>query len=131
MSKKPVTLPPIAMKNSCKSVMLRASLKKALVEHVKEEVGTSTAEMKLHPQLVKLVCTMVENSINNNKKKKIDKKALVIEVLSEVFTLNANDKEVLSKDIDFLIDNKLIKKKTIKLLFGSIIRTVGAILNVI
>jgi len=131
MSKKPVTLPPIAMKNSCKSVMLRASLKKALVEHVKEEVGTSTAEMKLHPQLVKLVCTMVENSINNNKKKKIDKKALVIEVLSEVFTLNANDKEVLSKDIDFLIDNKLIKKKTIKLLFGSIVRTVGAILNVI
>jgi len=115
------------MKNSCKSVMLRASLKKALVEHVKEEVGTSTAEMKLHPQLVKLVCTIVENSINNNKKKKIDKKALVIEVLSEVFTLNANDKEVLSKDIDFLIDNKLIKKKTIKLLFGSIVRTVGAI----
>jgi len=129
---KPISLPPIPMKNSLKTVILRSNLKTAIVEDIKNKGFVSTmAELKLHPDLVKYICVLVENSIHNNKKKKIDKKQLVIDVLSDLFALSVPDKEVISKAIDHLIQTNRIKKKTLKLFVGGLVRTVRVFLNII
>lgn len=130
-SKQPLSLPPIAMKNSCKSVVLRSNLKLAIVDDIKSNASANLVELKLHPELTKYVCCVIENSINNNKKKKIDKKSLAVDILAEVFTLTAADKETVSKQIDYLVINGLIKKKTMKLIVKGLIKTVGTVLNVI
>lgn len=129
---KSVSLPAIPMKNSLKTTVLRSNLKTAIVEDIKSKGLTSTmAELKLHPDLVKYICVVVENTIHNNKKKKINKKLLVMDILGDLFPLSVPDKDVIGKAIDHFIETKQIKKKTIKLLLSGIVRTVKVFLNII
>ena len=64
----------------------------------------------MHPELTSLVCNIVENSIKNNgKNHKIDKKQLVIEILSAPFSLNVNEIQYIKDQIDYLFSNGKIK----------------------
>jgi len=71
---------------------------------------------KHNMELLSLVCNMIENSgIENGKKKneklKIDKKNLLIQIYSSLYgNLSPGDCELLSKNVDFLIDNEHIIK---------------------
>ena len=53
------------------------------------------------------ICNLAEHLVSKNK---FDKKKLVINVVSSVFNLNINEKEVISSLIEFLHSNQLIKK---------------------
>ena len=67
-------------------------------------------KLRMHPELTSLVCNIVENSIKNNgKNHKIDKKQLVIEILSTPFNLNANKIQYIKDQIDYLYTNGKIK----------------------
>ena len=60
-------------------------------------------------ELVSLVCNMIEHSIDNSKKSdklKIDKKSLMIQVMSSLFgQLSPADCDLYSKNVEFLHDN--------------------------
>ena len=56
-----------------------------------------------------LICNLVEHLVNK-KKYKIDKKVLVVEILNQLFTLNAVEKANVESNIEFLWNNKNIKK---------------------
>ena len=67
-------------------------------------------KLRMHPELTSLVCNIVENSIKNNSKNhKIDKKQLVLEILSAPFSLNINEMQYIKDQIDYLYTNKRIK----------------------
>ena len=53
---------------------------------------------------------MLENLITNNKEN-IDKKQTVIEIISQLFcSFSEDDKKAISNQVQFLFDNKFIKK---------------------
>ena len=68
-------------------------------------------KLKLNPELTLLVCNIIENFISNNSKNhKIDKKQLAIEILTTTFGLTILEIQQLKDQIDFLYNNKKIKK---------------------
>ena len=75
-----------------------------IINEIKEEYPDLSA-MKRHPQFIELVCTMVETKSKNYKgKDKLDKKQLVISIITTMFPeLNNN------QDIEFINTTKKIR----------------------
>lgn len=123
----PKTLPPIKLKNNAKSVILKNTLQNELINKLKEI--SNIMELKNSVEITELVCNMIENSINNNKKKTIDKKKLVINVIGTVFKLSDEEKSNFEKQIDYLFENGKIKKETIKFLLQRLIKSIPDIIK--
>ena len=70
----------------------------------------SIDKTKLDPELTLLVCNLLENSFTSGNKYKIDKKQLVIQILTQIFNLQDGEKEIIGQQVDFLFLNKKIKK---------------------
>lgn len=85
-----------------------AKVKNRILERV-TEIPHEARNNKHSSELLLLVCNMIEHSIDNKKKKdrlKIDKKLLLIEIYGSLFgNLSPSDCDMLSKNIEFLIDN--------------------------
>ena len=67
-------------------------------------------QLRTEIELTNYICNLVENEINKQKTNKINKKELVISVFMKLYNLNDEEKTVISNQIDFLFNNKLIKK---------------------
>ena len=75
---------------------------------------------KHNMELLSLVCNMIEHSIDNSNKPdklKIDKKSLLVQIMSSLFgSLNPADCELYSKNIEFLHDNgHIVRQPTWKI----------------
>lgn len=105
----PVTVPDTKLKNSAKSIALKSRIQKDIVD--KWSSVPDLMNLKNNQEFTELICNLVENMINNNKKKKINKKALVIDIITQLFKSNADERQVISGQIDYLFDNGMIKKK--------------------
>ena len=85
-----------------------AKVKNRILERV-TEIPHEARNNQHSSELLLLVCNMIEHSIDNKKKKermKIDKKLLLIEIYGSLFgNLSPSDCDMLSKNIEFLIDN--------------------------
>ena len=83
-------------------------LKSGIIEKINKIPDVQ--KLRMHPELTSLVCNIVENSIQNNgKNHKIDKKQLVVEILSAPFSLNVNEIQYIKDQIDYLYTNRKIK----------------------
>ena len=71
-------------------------------------------QLKLNIELTLLCCNIVENTVK--KKTKVDKEKLVVDSLTEIFTLNEEEQKTIKNHIEFLHSNKRIVKvdETIK-----------------
>jgi hypothetical protein len=67
-------------------------------------------ELKNDLEVILYVCTIVENEIKQNKSKSYDKKQIVLDMLQRVFNYLPEELNFISKHIDFLHINDLIKK---------------------
>jgi hypothetical protein len=66
-------------------------------------------DLRGDPELILLVCNLVENLLGKNKFK-IDKKELVIAILDKVYNLTDEEKQQLDIQVQFLYDNGKIQK---------------------
>ena len=55
-------------------------------------------------QITSLVCRCVEELVRQGNPNKVDKKAMVLEILNEVFKLNPVEVALIGKSIDYLIE---------------------------
>ena len=103
-------LPDIKLKNSARNIILENTLIKTIVDKVR--LIPLFDQLKNDIELTEHVCNLVENSITGNKNSKpIDKKALVIKIMSQLFNLNSEqEKNVINQHIDYLINNGMIQK---------------------
>ena len=103
-------LPDIQFKNSAQSFALENTLIKTIVDKIK--LIPLFDQLKHDIEITEHVCNLVENSITKNKNSKpIDKKQLVIKIMTQLFNLNTDaDKKIVEQHIDYLINNNLIKK---------------------
>ena len=103
-------LPDIKLKNSARNIILENTRIKTIVDKVR--LIPLFDQLKNDIELTEHVCNLVENSITGNKNSKpIDKKALVIKIMSQLFSLNSEqEKNVINQHIDYLINNGMIQK---------------------
>lgn len=69
-------------------------------------------ELKNDLELLLYVCSIVENEIKQNKTRTVDKKEVVLNILTQLFGFSDEEKDLISKQIEFLHTNSLIKKIT-------------------
>ena len=69
-------------------------------------------DLKLDLAIILYICTIIENEIKQNQVKSIDKKSLVVSILSKIHPHTAIELSLLNKQIEFLHSNKLINKIT-------------------
>lgn len=81
---------------------------------VKTQIVTRLTELKLidqkykvNPDIILLVCNLIENLVKN---KKINKKQLLLDVFVQIYNIQANDRVIIESQIEFLHSNKAIKK---------------------
>jgi len=101
----------IDLKNSLKTHSDKYTLITDIVDFVRKKIPVNIVDLKLHPQLTKLVCDIIEDRLKNNKKK-INKLDVLISVMREIFAevgLNEHDKNVLHQQVEFLHENNKIK----------------------
>ena len=106
-----VTIPPLVLKNSLQAHSIYELLSQKIIDEIKKIPNVS--QLKLNTELTALVSTLVENT--TEKDQKIDKKKLVIQNLQTVFNLLPPEIVIIGQQIEFLLDNKLVKKVTRKL----------------
>ena len=99
----------VEIKNSLQKHTLFFNLLDEIVTKLTTEIK-SIDKTKLDPELTLLVCNLLENSFTTGNKHKIDKKQLVIQILTQIFNLQDHEKEIVSQQIDFLFNNNKIKK---------------------
>ena len=104
----PLKIQHLTFKNSAKHVMLKNELIAFIITEIQKIPNYQ--ELKNNLELIRFVCNMLENLITNNKEN-IDKKQTVIEIISQLFcSFSEDDKKAISNQVQFLFDNKFIKK---------------------
>ena len=71
--------------------------------------------LHLNLEILKMICIMIEHSIDNKKEKvKIDKKSICMQIYAKVFgALNGDILKGIEANIQYLWENDMIKKKKI------------------
>ena len=95
----------VDIKNSLQKHTLFYNLLDEIVKKLTTEIK-SIDKTKLDPELTLLL----ENSFTSGNKYKIDKKQLVIQILTQIFNLHDGEKDIIGQQVDFLYLNNKIKK---------------------
>lgn len=90
--------------------LARVDLEKKLGDLLEEKVKSlpDFSQLKLNPELVLLVCNLVEEGAE--KKFNIDKKELVMKVLDNIFRYSEAEKKHIDDQIEFLHSTGKIKR---------------------
>lgn len=102
-----VDLSIIPIKNSLAIDVKRAEVKTKIIERI-NQLNLNLAIYRLNNEFLLLVLNLIEYLVV--KKDKINKKELAIEILDELFHFNNQERETVSNNIEFLWNNKSIKK---------------------
>jgi len=106
-----LTIPEITFKNSLKKHILVYTLIEKVAEKIK--LIPQYERLRTEIELVKTVANIVENMVSKkNKKSKqpIDKKQLVVDALSAVFSYSEPEKDLIVSLISYLFNNDQIKR---------------------
>jgi hypothetical protein len=83
------------------------------------ELKLNDAKYKSNPDVILLVCNLLENLIKN---KKINKKQLLLDIFVQLYNIQAPDRAIIETNIEFLHSNKSIRKLSKFYLFCCSIR---------
>jgi hypothetical protein len=106
-----VKIAPLVLKSTLKNhVVLELLTKQILDEFAKVP---NIQSFRMDNEMTELICNVVENAVvkKHKKDKPIDKKAIVCKILMQLFNLQPPELVTISKQIDYLCENKLIKKE--------------------
>ena len=84
-------------------------IKASIIKRI-QELGLDNIKYKLDAEFLTLVCNLVEHLVI--KKDGIQKKSLAVDIFRTLFSINLTDEDVLTieRNIDFIHNNKAIKK---------------------
>jgi hypothetical protein len=108
----------LVLKNSLSKHFVFHNLVETLIKKIKEEIP-KFEELKLNIELTLLCCNIVENSVK--KKTKVDKEKLVVDALTDVFSLQEPEQKTIKDQIEFLFTNgRIVKVDETKKFFKSV-----------
>jgi hypothetical protein len=84
-------------------------IKASIIKRI-QELGLDNIKYKLDAEFLTLVCNLVEHLVI--KKDGIQKKSLAVDIFRTLFSINLTDEDVVTieRNIDFIHNNKAIKK---------------------
>lgn len=102
-------------KHELKYELYLKELKNLIIQKVNQLNNNNEPNFKHNHELLKFVCSCIENGLNEKyeKKKKTDKKLVVIDIFNDIFHLSEEEKQKIGDSIDFLISNKLVQKMNV------------------
>jgi hypothetical protein len=109
-----VDLQIIELKNNLLVDYTYCDTKKKIVDRL-VELKLNDIKYKNDNEFLNLVCNLIEHLIK--KKDKISKKDLVLIIFQEMFNINEEEKVIISNNIEYLFNNKNIKKVSFYKLF--------------
>ena len=120
-----VEIPQLNLKHSIHKHVTYNGILRGIVKKIEDEIP-ELQDLKLNPEVTKLVCNLVEDIIKKGNPFGIDKQQLVLEILTKQFDLTAEEQNQIHQQITFLFDNGQIKKS--RKAWLNIFRTGGSIL---
>ncbi len=100
-----VKIAPLILKGSLQSDVVQI----ITIEKVLEQLNkVNLKSFKMHNQITELIMQMVEDSLHEHRKSKIDKKVIVLEISKQYFNLTQTELDKLSSDIEYIFKNGLI-----------------------
>lgn len=105
----------VSINNELALDVKRNAIKAKIVERI-GELKINVESYKGNSEFLLLVCNLTEHLVNK-KKYRIDKKELVIDILTSFFPLNSAERVTVGNNIEFLWNNKNIKKVSAFYLF--------------
>jgi len=103
------TLHLVSIQNQLSTDVKKNEIKKKVVARL-TELGLVDAKYKNSNEHLLLVCNLIEHVAEKSKKNKINKKELALDILQQVFSINATERIAIDSNIEFLWENKSIKK---------------------
>ena len=111
----------VPLKNSLKTLSDSTTLKQLLVTKIQNIVGFQS--LKSDVELSLYICNCLENAVVDLNVGKIDKKALIISVFTELFSLSPDEQLILGNQVQFLFDHKKIKQiQKIKVISSAVLK---------
>ena len=104
----------VPIQNSLAVDVKRIEIKNKIVTRI-GELGLKIANYRNSTEFMLLILNLIEHLVV--KKDKINKKELAIEIMTETFQLNDQEKQAVAENIEFLWINKAIKKVSMFKLF--------------
>ena len=120
-----VEIPQLNLKHSINKHVQYHGIVRGIVQKIEDEIP-ELQNLKLNPEITKLVCNLVEEIIKKGNPFDIDKQQLVLEILSKQFNLTDEEQYQINQQITFLFDNGQIKRS--KKAWLNLFRTGGKIL---
>jgi DNA phosphorothioation-dependent restriction protein DptG len=103
----------VQVKNSLKNKKAVDDIVNIIINKIKADL-TVDGNLKNSMELLHLVVTLIENLIDNKNKsdkKKVNKLNVLHDIYNKLFgNLNQQDLNIINQNIEYLLDNKLIKK---------------------
>lgn len=100
-------IPTVYLKNSLLNHSVFTNLKSKILETIKGKIP-ELDKLKLNHELTAIVCNLVENLYLEKNDKKVDKKMLVLDILSTIFNLSTAEQDIIKSQIQYIHDNNLI-----------------------
>jgi len=94
------------------------SIKENIISRL-TELKLNDQKYKVNPDIILLVCNLIENLVKN---KKIDKKQLLLDIFNHIYALQPEDLVIVDSQIEFLHSTKSIKKLSSFYLFCCSVR---------
>jgi hypothetical protein len=110
--KEETKLPKIKYYQTMKSHRLYKMTKKKVEEGIQAEIPDLKSEFHLSIAVTLIVANLIEDLIQNNSKYKIDKKALTICILTDIFELTPKEELQIVDQIDFLHESNQIRRSS-------------------
>ncbi len=100
--------------------LLQESLINKIKSIVKEKIGDiNLPKFRMDPQLTLLVCELIINLGDElGLTKDVNKNDLSLEILTSLYSLNPQEQQQIKQQIDFLSNNKQIKKVKLRKKYG-------------
>lgn len=107
----------VEFKNSLSKVCKVADLSKSIIDQIKSK-NINLNDLRFDLELTTYICNVIENEIMSTEKD--EKIKIIVNIINQLYTLSDADKSIIESQIEYLLNNKKIKKiKTSKWVWKS------------
>lgn len=101
------SIQPLKLKNSTKHYFKKAKIKEAIISEV-QTLPDFNKDLKFDNEIIESVLQIIDDKFY--KKTREERKLYAIDILKDLFSLSPDEINIITKTIDYMHENKIIKK---------------------
>ena len=116
MSTQPKIIAPLKLKNSTKQYFKKARLREAIIQEI-QQLPDFNRDLKFDNEIIEAVLQIINEKFY--KRTDEERKNIAVSILKDLFTLTPDEINIITKTIDYMYENKIIKKHSVIISIGS------------